>query len=183
MNKIFKHVTNAKNGQLVSAVAAETARTTGGSSTVDATSAHGAASTSNWLHTAAGLGLKSLTAGILGMMGVLSHAAAPVGVVAHGQASLVTNGSVLNIHQTSQAATVNFQQLNLAKGEGVAVQAQKTSDITLLRVASGMNVNGGFVTANNNLLISSPGGIVVSNGGKVYAQGEVYMTMQDMGVG
>jgi hypothetical protein len=37
MNKIFKHVTNVKNGQLVSAVAAETARTTGGSSTVDAT--------------------------------------------------------------------------------------------------------------------------------------------------
>jgi hypothetical protein len=29
MNKIFKHVTNAKNGQLVSAVAAETARTGG----------------------------------------------------------------------------------------------------------------------------------------------------------
>jgi outer membrane protein OmpA-like peptidoglycan-associated protein len=117
------------------------------------------------------------------MMGVLSYAAAPVGVVVHGQASLVTQGSVLNIHQTSQAATVNFQQLNLAKGEGVAVQAQKTSDITLLRVASGMNVNGGFVTANNNLLISSPGGILVSNGGKISAQGEVFMTTQDMAVG
>jgi filamentous hemagglutinin family protein len=183
MNKIYKHVTNAKNGQLVSAVAAETARNTGGSSTVDATSGHGAATATNWLHAAAGRGLKSLTAGILTMMGVLSYAAAPVGVVAHGQASLVTQGSVLHINQTSQAATVNFQQLNLAKGEGVAVQAQKTSDITLLRVASGMNVNGGFVTANNNLLISSPGGILVSNGGKISAQGEVYMTTQDMAVG
>jgi outer membrane protein OmpA-like peptidoglycan-associated protein len=183
MNKIYKHVTNAKNGQLVSAVAAETARNTGGSSTVDATSGHGAATATNWLHAAAGRGLKSLTAGILTMMGVLSYAAAPVGVVAHGQASLVTQGSVLHINQTSQAATVNFQQLNLAKGEGVAVQAQKTSDITLLRVASGMNVNGGFVTANNNLLISSPGGILVSNGGKISAQGEVFMTTQDMAVG
>jgi filamentous hemagglutinin family protein len=180
MNKTFKHVTNTKNGELVSGVAAETARTAGGlgaaSVAVGTGPAQASAKATLW-------GLKAMAWAVLALCGSLSHAAAPVGVVAHGEASLVTQGSVLNVHQSSKAATINFQQLNLGKGEGVAVQARSASDITLLRVAGGMNVNGGFVTANNNLMISSPSGIAVSNGGKVSAQGEVYMTTQNMAVG
>lgn len=179
MNKIYKHVTNTKNGKLVSGVAGENARTTGSSTS----SASAPATMAQGSSRIAAFGIKALTVGMLSMFGLLSHAAAPVGVVAHGQASLVTSGTVLNVNQSSQAATINFQQLNLGAGEGVAVQARSVNDITLFRVAGGMNVNGGFITANNNLLISSPNGIAVSNGGKVSAQGEVYMTTQDMAVG
>ena len=179
MNTIYKHVTNTKNGKLVSGVAGENARTTGSSTS----SASAPATMAQGSSRIAAFGIKALTVGMLSMFGLLSHAAAPVGVVAHGQVSLVTSGSVLNVNQSSQAATINFQQLNLAAGEGVAVQARSVNDITLFRVAGGMNVNGGFITANNNLLISSPNGIAVSNGGKVSAQGEVYMTTQDMAVG
>ncbi|HQU05076.1 MAG TPA: filamentous hemagglutinin N-terminal domain-containing protein, partial [Acidocella sp.] len=108
----------------------------------------------------------------------LSAVALPTGgQVVSGQATLQTTGSTLNVNQTSQNATINYQSFNVGANETVNFRQPGASSITLNQVL-GSNASAiyGHINANGQVFLVNPNGIYFAPGAQVNVGGLIAST-------
>lgn len=177
MNKIFKTISNFKNGMRVVAVASELAR---GQSSGSATG-----TVTTWARRLqADLPLQPLALmAALASAGLSAWALPQGGQVVHGQATIATQGNAMTIQQAAGNATLNWSHFNVGTGESVRFNLANPGNITLNRVG-GDSVVHGSVTSNGNLWFATGGNLfTVGSNGAISAMKEVFVTTQDMAVG
>ncbi|MEG0226870.1 MAG: filamentous hemagglutinin N-terminal domain-containing protein, partial [Comamonas sp.] len=99
----------------------------------------------------------------------LAPGALPTGAtVIGGQASIVQNGTTLNIHQTSAQALVNFSSFNIGSAALVDIRQPGAAAALLARVTGGdPSQIYGQITANGALWLVNPAGIMVGQGARI----------------
>lgn len=95
------------------------------------------------------------------------------GIVAAGAASIASTGNVTNITQSTNKAVINWQTFNIAPNEATHFMQPSTSSITLNRVNpyNGSSQIFGQLTANGNIWIINPAGILFGKGAQVNVGG------------
>ncbi|MBF0506686.1 MAG: filamentous hemagglutinin N-terminal domain-containing protein [Nitrospirae bacterium] len=100
------------------------------------------------------------------------------GQVAQGQAAINTNGSSMNINQSTQKAVINWQTFNIGQNTGVNFSQPNGSSIALNRVLSGdPSAIYGKMTANGQIFLLNPAGIIFGPSGSVNVGGLVASTL------
>src|SRR5712691_10026608 len=91
------------------------------------------------------------------------------GQVVGGQATIATTApNTLTIQQSSQRAAINWQSFNIAPNETTQFVQPSASAIALNRVQAGdPSVIAGRLTANGQLVLINPSGIVFTRGSQV----------------
>ena len=85
----------------------------------------------------------------------LLHAAPSGGAVSAGSASIVQSGSVTNITQTTQKASINWQNFSIGATETVNFNQPNISAVTLNRVVGNeKSIIDGALNANGQVFIS-----------------------------
>ncbi len=160
MNKIFKRIWSANRCAYV--VVAETARSVGQTSSA----VSGALIASVLLST--GAGAQTLAAGVL-----------PTGgQVTAGQASIASQGAVMNVQQSSQRAAINWQSFSIGSGATVNFQQPSASAVTLNRVVGAeRSVIDGALKANGNVYILNANGVLFNRSAQVNVGGLVASTL------
>ncbi|MFM9925752.1 filamentous hemagglutinin N-terminal domain-containing protein [Variovorax sp. H27-G14] len=99
----------------------------------------------------------------------LAPGALPTGWnVTSGTASIVQNGSTLNIHQTTSQALVNFATFNVGAGALVDIRQPGSSAALLARTTGGdPSQIYGQIKANGALWLINPAGIMVGAGARI----------------
>ena len=100
------------------------------------------------------------------------------GILVGGQASLVQNGSTLNVHQTTSQALVNFTTFNVGSGALVDIQQPGAAAALLARVTgSDPSQIYGQIKANGTLWLINPAGIMVGQGARIDVGGFIASTL------
>ncbi len=100
------------------------------------------------------------------------------GQVTAGTAYINTNGSQMNINQASQKAAINWQTFNIGKSAGVNFNQPNSSSIALNRVLSGdPSAIFGTMTANGQVFLLNPAGIIFGRSANVNVGGLVASTL------
>ncbi|MEY2994003.1 MAG: hypothetical protein RL357_938 [Pseudomonadota bacterium] len=161
MNKVFKRVWSASRGTYVAV--AETARSVGKSGA----GVSGALIASVLLST--GASAQDLAAGALPTGGQVSA----------GQATIATQGTVMDVTQSSQRATIHWQGFDIGRDATVRFNQPSASAVTLNRVvgASPSMINGAM-NANGQVILVNANGVVFANGSQVNVGGLVATTKQ-----
>ncbi len=94
------------------------------------------------------------------------------GEITAGQASIVTNGQTTSITQTSQRAIINWESFSIGQGGQVNI-AQPGADAAILNRVTGNSATAlaGALTANGQVYLVNPNGIVITPTGTVVAGG------------
>jgi filamentous hemagglutinin family protein len=134
-----------------------------------------------------GGGTATLLAGVLmGLSGgaAFAQGAPPpntlptAGQVASGQASLSTTGNRLDITQTSQQAIINWQSFNIGAGAQVNFVQPGATSVALNRVlGSDPSSIFGRLSANGQVFILNPNGVLFGNTARVDVGGLVASTL------
>lgn len=97
--------------------------------------------------------------------------------VAHGNVSLDTSGKTLNVNQTSQKAIINWSDFSIGADETTRFVQPGADSIALNRVTGG-NVSEilGRLTANGQIMLINPNGILFGAGSQVDVQGLIATT-------
>ena len=114
-----------------------------------------------------------------GAQAQLAPGALPTGgTVVGGQASVVQNGTTLNIHQTSNQALVNFSTFNVGSGALVDIRQPGAAAALLARV-TGQDPSQiyGQIKANGSLWLINPSGILVGQGARIDVGGFIASTL------
>ncbi len=125
----------------------------------------------------------ALLAGALASIGVHAQVPAPNalptgGQVVGGQASIATSGATMNIQQSSQRAIVNWQSFNIGSGAAVNFQQPNAGAVALNRVVgSDPSAIYGSLTANGQVFLLNPSGVVFGPGARVDVGGLVASTL------
>lgn len=165
MNRIYRSIWNAKAGSFVAVsehTSASGKKTAGGASVVSAT----------------GMPLKALALSLLLAYGFNVYALPQGGQLAGGNATVSTSASSMTVNQTSQTAALNWQSFNIAAGETVRFIQPNSSAIALNRVL-GADPSSifGSLTANGQVFLVNPNGILFSRGAAVNVSGLVASTL------
>ena len=121
----------------------------------------------------------ALQAAFLAVISVPAAAQAPNarptgGAVVAGSASISTTAANTLISQSSSRAAVNWNSFNVGSQQSVTFQQPSTSAITLNRVVGpDPSAIAGHITANGQIVISNPAGVVFSKGAIVDTSGLV----------
>lgn len=100
------------------------------------------------------------------------------GTVVGGQASIVQNGTTLNIHQTSSQALVNFSTFNVGSAALVDIRQPGAAAALLARVTgSDPSQIHGQIKANGSLWLINPAGIMVGQGARIDVGGFIASTL------
>jgi filamentous hemagglutinin family protein len=100
--------------------------------------------------------------------GVSAHANPIDGVVSDGQATITTNGTTLNINQSSDRAVIDWRSFNIDPGETTAFHQPSSSSITLNRINSAdPSQILGTLTANGHVILINPNGVFFGKGSRV----------------
>ena len=104
--------------------------------------------------------------------------AAPTdGVVRAGTATIATNGTTTTITQTSDRAVIDWHSFNIATTERVTFAQPTTQSATLNRVTgTQMSSLQGALSANGQIYLINPNGILIGNGATVDAAAFVATT-------
>lgn len=99
------------------------------------------------------------------------------GVVAAGAATINSSGPVMDIHQSTDRAVIDWRGFDIGVGETTNFHQPATSSITVNRVnaANPSQING-TLRANGNLVIINPNGVVFNQGAQVDVNGLVATT-------
>jgi filamentous hemagglutinin family protein len=94
------------------------------------------------------------------------------GKVAAGSVSIQTGASQVQVNQTSDRAIVNWQSFDIGQGKSVAFSQPSQTSAILNRV-TGQDVSqiAGTLSANGQVFLINPNGLIFSSTGKVLANG------------
>ena len=94
------------------------------------------------------------------------------GTVTGGNANLVQSGSTLNINQTSELVSINYDSFNISSGETVNFN-QPGSDSIALNNITGNNATEifGSLNANGQVFLINPNGILFAPGSQINVGG------------
>ena len=107
----------------------------------------------------------------------LSFAAPTGGVVTSGNATISQNGTVTNINQSTQKATINWQNFSIKSNETVNFNQPNVNSITLNRVVGNeRSVIDGALNANGQVWILNSNGILFNKNAKINTAGIVAST-------
>ena len=167
MNHIYRSIWNDSTQTYVAV--SEAARAPGGA---------GSGGASGALHGAAGFALKTLAAATLFACGTLALANPTGGTVSAGSATINTSGSKVTVTQGSQNAAINWQNFSIGSGESVVFVQPDASSVALNRV-TGSDPSSilGSLSANGQVFLVNPNGILFGKGASVNVQGLVASTL------
>lgn len=99
------------------------------------------------------------------------------GQVAAGQATISSNGSITEIHQTTDRAVIDWRGFDIAPGEHTRFHQPSSAAFTLNRVKT-MNPShiDGRITANGRIAIVNPNGVYFGSGAQVDVGGLIATT-------
>jgi filamentous hemagglutinin family protein len=135
------------------------------------------------------LGSTALSGGghlaVLGLAGTLVLAVGPTayalpkdGSVTQGAATINTAQSALTVTQSSQKAAINWQSFGIGASESVTFQQPNSSSVVLNRVlGSDPSKIMGSLTANGQVFLVNPSGILFGKGAQVNVAGMVASTL------
>lgn len=123
--------------------------------------------------------LKALGLCLLGAFGTMAHALPTSGVITAGSATISSNGaSSLNINQTSQNATFNWQGFNVGAAESVKFVQPNSNSVAINRVqGSDPSRILGSLAANGKVFLVNPNGIWFGKDASVNVGGLVASTL------
>lgn len=108
----------------------------------------------------------------------LLHASPTGGVVTAGSASISQNGSVTNITQTTQKASINWQNFSIGTSETVNFNQPNASAVTLNRVVGNeKSIIDGALNANGQVFILNSNGVLFRKNASINTAGLVATTM------
>ena len=94
------------------------------------------------------------------------------GVVTSGSASISQSGSVTNINQSSQKASINWQKFSIAPSETVNFNQPSANAITLNRVVGNeKSIIEGALNANGQVWILNSNGVLFNSNAKINTAG------------
>ena len=113
---------------------------------------------------------------ILGSV-IVGNASPSGGVVTSGNATINQNGNTTNINQSSQKASINWQDFSIAKNETVNFNQPNSSSITLNRVIGNeKSIIDGSLNANGQVWILNSNGTLFGKNAKVNTSGLLVTT-------
>lgn len=119
----------------------------------------------------------------IGACTVIAFCSAPAlanpqgGKVAAGSASIVQSGKKTDIHQTSQRAVIDWRKFDIAADEHTQFHQPSKTSVTLNRVGDEYaSVIAGKLSANGNVIIANPNGVVFTKDAQVDVNGLVATT-------
>ena len=133
------------------------------------------------LNPVAAAAVRSLAPAGVGLLWVamasMAQAGPQGGQVTAGQASITQTGATTTIHQTSARAAIDWQSFNVGAAETVRFQQPSASAVSLNRVL-GNDPSGifGRITANGQVLLLNPNGILFGRSAQVDVGGLVAAT-------
>ena len=160
MNRIHRKVWNPQRGQFVAV--AETTRARGKSAACSA----------------------ALLAGVLlappaGAAGLAAGALPSGGQIAAGQIAIGSSGNAMTVTQTSSKGVIDWLDFSIGSAASVNFVQPGASAITLNRVTgSAGSVVDGALTANGQVFILNPNGVLFGPGARVDTGGLVASTLQ-----
>ncbi|RXK03913.1 hypothetical protein CRV02_01600 [Arcobacter sp. CECT 8989] len=109
----------------------------------------------------------------------LTFAAPSGGVVTSGSATINQNGTVTNINQTSNKATINWQDFSIGKNETVNFNQPNSSSITLNRVVGNeKSIINGALNANGQVWILNSNGVLFGKNASINTSGLLATTAE-----
>ena len=100
------------------------------------------------------------------------------GTVSTGAASIATTNATVAVSQTSQNAVINWQTFGIATGESVSFRQPNANSVTLNRVlGSDPSQILGNLSANGQVFLVNPNGILFGKGAQVNVGGIVASTL------
>lgn len=105
--------------------------------------------------------------------------AAPVGgSVTSGSATINQNGSVTTINQSTNKASINWQDFSIGKSETVNFVQPSSQSVTLNRViGASQSLIEGAMNANGQVFLLNPNGVLFANGSQINVGGLVASTL------
>jgi filamentous hemagglutinin family protein len=122
----------------------------------------------NRLYNTSCLTRASLLALMLSASPVASYANPQGGVVSSGQATITTDGKKLDIYQKTDRAIIDWRSFDIAADEFTEFHQPASSSVALNRINSGTPTQiFGKLSANGNILIVNPNGVLFGAGSHV----------------
>jgi filamentous hemagglutinin family protein len=101
---------------------------------------------------------------------LFSNALPQGGSITTGTVTIGTNGAQMTIHQTTDKASINWQSFNIGTGASVNITQPSASSVLLNRViGNDPSQILGKLSANGQVILINPNGIVFGNDGSVTA--------------
>ena len=101
------------------------------------------------------------------------------GTVTSGNATISSSGNVTNINQSTNKATINWNNFSIASNETVNFNQPSTSSITLNRVVGNeKSVIDGALNANGQVWLLNSNGILFNSNAKINTSGLLATTAQ-----
>lgn len=102
----------------------------------------------------------------------ITYASPSGGVITSGKATITQNANVTNIKQSSQKASINWQDFNIAKNEIVNFNQPNVNSITLNRVVGNeKSVINGALNANGQVWILNSNGVLFGKNASINTSG------------
>ena len=171
MNHIYRSIWNARTQTYVATSEVAVCRRAPGSSAVDR-------SIRSVVGSGVGFALRAVAAAGLLACGSAVFANPVGGAVSSGKGSLVSSGNTLTVTQSSQNMAINWQSFVVNSGESVVFVQPNASAIALNRVLGATpSTIMGNLSANGQVFLINPNGILFGQGATVNVQGLVASTL------
>ncbi|MBA4342329.1 MAG: hypothetical protein C0423_09275 [Methylibium sp.] len=120
-----------------------------------------------------------LASALLGLAGAAAAQVLPGGgQIGAGQAQINTNGSQMTVQQASDKLILNWNSFNIGAGGSVRFEQPHSSAVVLNRVLGhGASQIDGQLSANGQLWLINPNGLVIGKGAQVQVGGFVGATL------
>lgn len=108
----------------------------------------------------------------------MSFAAPTGGSVTSGSATINQNGSVTTINQSTNKASIHWQDFSIGKSETVNFVQPSSQSVTLNRVVgASQSLIEGAMNANGQVFLLNPNGVLFANGSQINVGGLVASTL------